>query len=287
MLRFLTGYKVNTLPVFLLLLVASSCSQKRNWPQFRGSEGNTVSKGANLPEEWGDNKNVKWKYRLEGTGWSSPIVWEDKVFIVSAFPESVVSKASEQNGPQMPDMSEQDDDSTAQKRMPPPPGPGNFPAHGQNPMGPPHPPDNDTSFLKDVYRWEVTCINLNSGKELWKQVALKGSPRISKHSMNSYASETPVTDGERIYAYFGMTGLFCYDLDGKLLWKKDLGSYKTENGWGTGSSPIIWKDVIYIQDDNEENSFIIWIDAEQEMKSGEHLVPEKSSYSTPFIWKIK
>jgi outer membrane protein assembly factor BamB len=100
----------------------------------------------------------------------------------------------------------------------------------------------------------ITC-------DLADQVAYKGNPRVKKGPQNTYASETPVTDGKRVYAYFGMTGLYCYDMEGKPLWHKDLGAYKTQSGWGTGSSPVIYKDVLYIQVDNEVNSFIIANDA--------------------------
>ena len=75
-----------------------------------------------------------------------------------------------------------------------------------------------------VYRWEVLCLDRASGKVLWRQLALEGKPRIATHASNTYATETPVTDGERVYAYFGMHGVFCFDLAGKLLWQKDLGS---------------------------------------------------------------
>ena len=287
MIKFGPEYKLNTLALFLCFLVVTSCSQKQNWPQFRGQASNMISKVTGLPGQWGDDKNVKWKYKLEGAGWSSPIVWEDKVFIVSAIPETVTSGPAQLNAPPMPDMDEQEDDTTAQRKMPPPHSPARGATSGQIPQGPPRPPDNDTSFLKDVYRWEVTCINLNSGKELWKKVAYQGSPRINKHSQNSYASETPVADGKRVYVYYGMTGLFCYDMEGKQLWQKDLGAYKTQNGWGTGSSPIIWKDVLYIQNDNEENSFIIAIDAATGTEKWRAIRNEKSTYSTPYLWKNK
>jgi outer membrane protein assembly factor BamB len=166
--------------------------------------------GKNLPEEWGNDKNVKWTYELDGTGWSSPIVWGNRVFIASTFPEKV--NPVPERGP-MPGPAPEGEEG---------PQPGQMPQPGQGPGGP-RLEDNDTSYLKEIYRWELTCIDLNTGKELWKQVAYKGSPRVMKQPMNTYASETPATDGKRIFAYFGMTGLFCYDMDGKLLWKRDLG----------------------------------------------------------------
>jgi len=169
-------------------------------------------------------------------------------------------------------------------RMPPAAG-----GQGQQPgqMAPqgPGPEVIDTSYLNEIYHWQITCVDLNTGKELWKQVAYKGAPGAGKNPQNTYASETPVTDGKRVYAYFGMTGLFCYDMDGKLLWQKDLGTYRTQNGWGTGSSPILYKDLLFIQADNEVNSFITAIDAATGDEKWRVAREEKTSYSTPYIWK--
>ncbi|QDU27785.1 outer membrane biogenesis protein BamB [Anatilimnocola aggregata] len=138
-----------------------------------------------------------------------------------------------------------------------------------------------------VYRWKVLCLDRATGKVLWENLAKEGKPTISIHSTNTYASETPVTDGERLYAYFGMTGLFCYDLDGKLLWKKDVDSYPMMNGWGAGSSPALDGNRLFIQCDNEEKSFLVAFDK----KSGDELWRvsrnEKSNWSTPFVWKNK
>jgi outer membrane protein assembly factor BamB len=276
--------RFSTLLAIMPVLLVSSCSQKQNWPQFRGPESNMVTTLKDLPLEWGNDKNVKWTYKMEGSSWSSPIIWENKVFFVSAFPEKLVSETVPP--PQMQEMDEEED-TVPQRRMPPLPGGGNGPRPGQNPPGPPRPPDNDTSFLKDVYRWDVTCVDLNTGKELWKQVAFKGSPRVKKNSLNTYASETPVTDGKRLYVYFGMTGLFCYDLEGRLLWQKDLGAYKTQNGWGTGSSPVLFQGILYIQNDNEVNSFIVALDAATGTEKWKAERNEKTNYTTPFVWKNK
>ena len=144
---------------------------------------------------------------------------------------------------------------------------------------------SDSSYLEDVYRWQVACVDLETGDELWKQIAYEGNPRIKKHRATNYAGETPVTDGKRLYVYFGMTGLFCYDLDGELLWKKDMGAYKTLNGWGTGSSPVIYKDVLYVQVDNEEHSYLAALDSGTGEEKWKVDRDEKTNYSTPVIWK--
>ena len=266
----------------LALILINSCTSKQNWPQFRGPDGNMLSSAKSLPEVWDTVKNVAWTYQLDGAGWSSPIVWGKKVFITSCFPEKVapVPERGPQQGPPPP----------SRPGVPQPgqrPQGGQAPRPGQGQPGAPPQEDNDTTFRQDVYRWEVTCIDLDSGKELWKQVAFQGNPKVKKHPMNNYATETPATDGERVYAYFGNIGLFCYDFSGNLLWKKDFGAYKVLNGWGTGSSPIIYNGMVYIQDDNEENSFIAGLDAITGEEKWRALREEKTNYSTPFIWKNK
>ena len=135
------------------------------------------------------------------------------------------------------------------------------------------------------YRWEVHCLDLKTGKEVWKQVALKARPKLSKHRDNTYASETPVTDGKRLFAYFGMTGLFCYDLDGKLLWKKSLDVYPMQAGWGTASSPVLWENILFHVVDNEKSSFVAALDADTGKELWRKERDETSAWSTPYIWE--
>jgi outer membrane protein assembly factor BamB len=136
-----------------------------------------------------------------------------------------------------------------------------------------------------VYKLEVYCLDRTSGKVLWKQLAYEGKPRIPTQASNTYATETPITDGERIYAYFGMHGVYCYDLDGKLLWKKDLGSYPMALGFGTGSSPVLADGRLFIQCDNEQKSFLVALDVRTGAELWRIDRPERTGYSTPFIWK--
>jgi outer membrane protein assembly factor BamB len=136
-----------------------------------------------------------------------------------------------------------------------------------------------------VYKWEVYCLSAADGKVLWHRTAAAHKPTTPKQAANTYASETPVTDGQRIYAYFGMTGVFCYDLDGNLIWKKGLGSYPMALGFGTGSSPVLDGERLFIQCDNEEKSFLIALDKKTGNKLWEMDRTERSDWSTPFIWK--
>jgi len=116
-------------------------------------------------------------------------------------------------------------------------------------------------------------------------VADKGAPKYALHIKNSHASETPVTDGERVYAYFGNVGLFCYDFDGRPVWSKKWGALKTRSNWGTAASPVLYKDRLYVINDNDQQSFLAALDK----KTGEEVWrvdrDEKTNWATPCIWE--
>lgn len=230
---------------FLLLvtvLLFCSCSKTNNWPQFRGPNSNQIALEKELPLEWNDNKNIAWKFDLDGRGWSSPIVWGNKIFITNAVLEDPSVLGETRPG----------------KRL-----------------------DNPSDV---VYDFEVICIDIESGKEIWKKIAYHGIPRYKTHRDNNYAPETMVTDGKHVYAYFGMTGLYCYDMDGNLVWEKDLGNFPMQSNWGTSTSPLLYEDVLYMQIDNEENSFLAALDAKNGEEKWRINRDEKSNWGTPIIW---
>ena len=243
---------------FLVALAAatvfSSPSSAENWSQFRGQNAGIID-GVQLPFEWSSDKHILWKVALPGVGWSQPVVWGDKVFVTTAETEAQTKPAPGARGP----------------------GISGFAMLFGTDQAPP----------KESYRWKVMCLNAATGETIWEQTAREGRPTIKIHPSNTYASETPVTDGERVIAYFGMTGVYCYDLAGNSIWKKDLGTYPTQYGWGTGSSPLLFGDRVYIQCDNDKSSFLVALDK----KSGDELWrverDEKSNWSTPYIWKNK
>ena len=269
-----------------------------NWTQFRGPKGDSLAKESQLPKEWGQDKNIQWRMEIPGVAWSSPVIWGDKVFVTTAVMEKQTKpkpgfgfgggmpggfRRGGPGGPPFPPPGGEGGDrpfpprSDGERGGPPP---GGFGRGGFGPMGGGKPPDQ-------VYQWQVLCLDRATGKLLWKQTAAEKKPTIPKQPSNSYASETPVTDGEYVYAYFGMTGLFCYDMNGQLIWKKDFGSYPTAMGFGTGSSPILEGDRLFVQCDNEKQSFLIALDK----KTGKDLWrvdrAEKTSWSTPFVWHNK
>lgn len=159
-------------------------------------------------------------------------------------------------------------------------GPGGPGRGGPGGFGGGRPPDA-------VYRWEVYCLDRTSGKVLWKQLALEGKPRTPSHSSNTFATETPATDGERVYAYFGMNGLVCLDFAGKQVWKKDLGSYPVQMGWGTASSPVLDDERLFVQIDNEEKSFLVALDKKTGNEVWRVARSERTNWGSPVLWKNK
>jgi outer membrane protein assembly factor BamB len=257
--------------------------QGGDWAQFRGPNNSGVAADSQAPAQWSGAKNLAWKQTIPGYGWSSPIVVGDRILLTTAVSEK-------------------------QKRPQPfnfgggrfgPPGGGGFGPRGGGKGSPKGPPGgygggqggpNMFGNVKppDVtYRWEIHCLDRHTGKTLWSQVALERKPAIAATMGNTYASETPLSDGERVYAYFGMHGLYCYDLTGKPLWHKDFGSFPMMMSWGTGSSPALDGGRLFILCDNEQKSFLVAVDA----RTGDELWrverDEKSNWATPFVWRNK
>lgn len=227
----------------LALTSAPATFADANWPQFRGADARGVSDGYPLPEEWSATKNVEWKTDIPGRGWSSPIVWDNKVFVTT-----VVNLAASEE-----------------------------PKKGLYFGGNRDAPDS-------VHQWKVLCLDLESGELLWERQVHEGKPVHGIHVKNSFASETPVTDGEHLYALFGNIGLYCFDFDGELVWKRDIEPNAMRFGWGTAASPALHEDRIYVVNDNDENSYLLALDK----KTGEEIWrvarDEKSNWAPPFVW---
>ncbi len=241
----------SALPILGFLLVAVlPQGYADEWSQFRGSNSDGRA-AADFPDEWSDTQNVRWKVALPGEGWACPIVWGNRVIIAAAIP-------AEQNVSPAAFRPEQYQGGGGRRR---------------------------SDLTEREYRWDVFCFDAETGDKLWQTTAKTGKPPIPRHSSNTFATETPVTDGERIYVYFGMNGLFCFDMDGELQWEKDLGTYEMRAGWGTSSSPVLLDDKLFLQIDNEQQSFIVALDALSGEESWKVLREEGSQYGSPIIWK--
>lgn len=215
-----------------------------NWPQFRGTSAAGVSANARLPDHWSATENVEWKTELPGRSWSSPIVWGGRVFLTA-----VVNQGESE-----------------------PPKKGLY--FGGNRPDPP----------KTEHQWKVVCLDLATGRVEWEKTVSQGAPQTAVHLKNSYGAETPVTDGERVYALFGNVGVFAFTLEGKEAWTKRLEPHNTRYGWGTAASPVLHGGRLFIVNDNEDQSQLLALDA----KTGKELWradrDEKSNWVTPFIW---
>ena len=216
-----------------------------NWPQFRGVGGLGVAASTNLPERWSPSQNVVWKTEIAGRAWSSPIVWDERVFVTTAISsgETEAPKTGLYMGGERPDVA------------------------------------------RPEHQYKVMCLDLVSGKLVWEQVARRGGPAQPTHVKNSFASETPVTDGERVYAYFGNVGVFCLDLEGHPVWSKILEPHKSRNGWGTAASPALHGDRLYVLNDNDESSYLLALDKRTGKELWRTPRDEKSNWATPFVWQ--
>jgi outer membrane protein assembly factor BamB len=223
----------------------SLLAREANWPQFRGPGAQGISTSTNLPEQWSAAENVAWKAEIPGRGWSSPIVWGDRVFVTTA----VDSGASES------------------------PKKGLY-LGGERPNAP-----------RPEHEWKLVCLDLSSGKMRWEHVVHRGEPPGPKHLKNSYASETPVTDGERVYVCVGNVGVYCLDFAGREVWSKPLPAHKTRNGWGTAASPVLHRDRLYLVSDNDEQSYLQALEKSTGKEVWRVDRDEKSNWSTPYVWE--
>jgi len=230
------------------LASAQEASDPGNWPQFRGANATgVVADNPNLPDSWSETKNVEWKVDLPGRGWSSPVVWGDRVFLTTVINEG---------------------ESEEPKK-------GLY--FGGNR---PKPPSSEHS-------WRVICLSLSDGSTQWEKSVRSAAPQTSIHIKNSFASETPVTDGKHLYVVFGGIGAYCFDLEGDQVWNRDLPPSKTRYGWGTAASPVLHEDRLYILHDNEEDSYLLALDKNTGDEVWRKVREEKSNWATPYVWKTK
>lgn len=134
------------------------------------------------------------------------------------------------------------------------------------------------------YRFWVTCLDRVSGKVIWKQLATEQVPHEGHHPTHTYAAGSPTTDGELLFASFGSRGIFCYTLAGEIVWSVDLGDMQTRFGWGEAVTPSLAGDLLIVNWDQEENSFITALDKRSGRQVWRTDRPgEKTSWNTPFI----
>lgn len=233
------------------VVTALGLQAESKWPGFRGPGARGIaleeSSATNrrLPDRWSTTENVAWKLDVPGRGWSSPVVWGSNVFITT-----VVNAGETEE---------------AKKGL----------YFGGERTKPP----------ESVHQWKVMCLDLETGALRWERQVHEGQPQSSMHIKNSFASETAVTDGERVVFCFGNLGIYCFDFAGNELWRRDLAPHRTRFGWGPAASPVLHEGKIYFCNDNEENSYLLALDAKTGSEIWRKPREEKSNWSTPFVWQ--
>jgi outer membrane protein assembly factor BamB len=222
----------------------------KQWGWWRGPLGTGVAPHGNPPLEWSETKNVKWKVKLPGKGHASPIVWGDVIIVQSAVETDKRGKTEEEKPPE---------------RRP-----------GRR-RGMPLVKTNK------IHKFVVTAVSRKTGRTLWETTVREEMPEDATHPTGTWASNSPVTDGEHLISYFGSRGLHCLDMEGKILWQKDLGVMKKRMSFGEGSSPALHKGKIVVVRDHEGQSFI----AVYDKKDGKELWRadrnDRSGWATPLV----
>ena len=269
----MTSKLLTLLALFALAATPSTPPDpEMTWPGFRGHNMSGVAAATKVPERWSKTENVKWVVPVAGNGWSSPIVWGDTIYVTSAigskpfkqptaglYGNDYIAELREQG------LSNEEIMKRAQAR------------------------DSETPEESAELRYMLYALNAKTGKVKWEREAIRMLPFRGRHRKNTYASETPFTDGERIYVSFGQNvGLFCYSMDGTLLWKKQWTQQPIYLDFGTASSPVVHEGRVLLLHDNEKSSYITALDA----KTGAEVwtTPRapgglNSSWMTPFVWK--
>ncbi|MEM1070916.1 MAG: DUF4038 domain-containing protein, partial [Planctomycetota bacterium] len=232
--------------LFLFLAVGFNQVLAVDFTRFRGHDATGVADDhPNLPVQWSRTDNVAWVADVAGQGWGSPIVVGDRVFVTSVVADE--PNIQPKGGLYL----------------------------GQGVRDP----------AKGIHHWMVYCMDLQTGRELWRDEAHTGNPVVPRHPKSSYAAETPTTDGERLYVLFGDLGLYCYSLDGDLLWSHMIEPQKTNMDYGAAASPVVHDGQVFVVYDNKEESWIASFDAETGEQRWLTKRNEIMSWATPFVWQ--
>jgi outer membrane protein assembly factor BamB len=222
----------------------------RNWHHWRGPEANGTAPKANPPTTWDATKNIQWKAPVPGRGSSTPIVWGDQVFIVTAIKTDRVAAPAD-----LPVV-----DPTLERK---------------------------TKAPNVYYQFVVLAFDRDTGKLRWRHQAAEKVPHEGHHASHSYAAGSPTTDGKRLYVSFGSFGIFCYDLAGKPLWQRDFGRMITRLGWGEAVTPVIHRDKLLLNWDQEKDSALICLEASTGKTLWKTPRDEVTSWNTPLVVEHK
>lgn len=247
--------KTNSNPTLLIFIFlfsftvsyAQNSEELNNWSQWRGPLGTGVAVKGNPPTDFSETKNLKWKTSIPGKGHATPIVWEDKIILLTAVETDEIIKPEEEKT-----------EEEGGRRM-----------RGVS--------------TNAVHEFKVILVTRETGEIEWETMVAKELPLESTHNLGSWASNSPCTDGEYIYAYFGSRGLFCLDFEGNIKWERDFGQMEKHMSFGEGASPYLYKDKIFILWDHEGESFLYAIDKKTGKDVWKLERDERTSWSSPYV----
>lgn len=228
----------------------SSDERADNWHQWRGPDANGIATAGNPPLTWGEKENIKWKVEIPGRGSATPIVWKGRIYLLTAVP---VAKA--------PGDSE----------APTPSGRGGRRGRAMS------------ALPTSSYQFMILCLDLKTGSKIWDRVVTEAKPHEGRHHTATYASGSPITDGKHLYATFGSRGIYCYDMDGGLKWKRDLGDMSTRRQFGEGASPALCGNNLIVPWDHEGQSFVAALDKASGQITWKVDRDEATTWSTPLV----
>ncbi|MEK6299572.1 MAG: PQQ-binding-like beta-propeller repeat protein [Acidobacteriota bacterium] len=230
-----------------LVLGFSMFAADNDWPQWRGLNNDGMARG-DAPLEWSDTKNIAWRVAIPGRGNSSPVVWGDKIFLTTAVPTEGGTPSATPSQPRQ----------------------------GRGPGG--------GASIRREHKFVVLCLDRQNGKVLWERVAKVATPHEGyHHAYGSFASNSPVTDGKFLYAFFGSRGMYCYDLNGKLIWEKSFPPMRMRLGFGEGVAAVVDGDTLYLKFDQEQGSYMVALDKRTGREIWRVSRDEVSSWSPPLI----
>jgi outer membrane protein assembly factor BamB len=299
-----------------LSLPALAETPPANWPQWRGPLLTGASPDAAPPTKWSETENIKWKVKIPGRGSSTPVIWGDTVYLTTAIPAAPTPPptsatpaappsekpaalapatpapaAATPAAPSAPDAAAPTPPNATPPATPPAGGPGRprrGPGGGGFPGGPGGPGGGRSGFggggaPTTKEQFVLLALDRATGAVRWQKTAREVVPHEGHQQDNTFASNSPVTDGEHVYAFFGSRGLYCYDLKGELKWEKDFGKMTTRAGFGEGASPALFGDTLIVNWDHEGDDFIVALNK----KTGDEIWRQKrdehTSWTTPLV----
>ena len=268
-----------------LLFGGEPTTDEQNWARWRGPYDNGMAVG-DAPIYWSDTENIKWKVDIPGKGHSSPVIWENKIFITTAIPTEPVPEVSSHFRPQG-------------NRGVPPAAPRGERGQLNGGPGGHGPPGGDPSHMRKAgpgrgmslgeaggieHKFVVLCLDKNTGQFLWERTVNVAKPHEGYHARyGSFASHSPITDGKRVYAYFGSRGVYAFDLEGNLVWEKDLGKMEKILQFGEGTAPVLHEDKLILKRDHQGDSFIVALDKRTGQELWRRPRDEITSWSAPLV----